>query len=59
MMGGDSVLSVAMFFAGCIGSMCALYLRRIAQTLDDQVRLVRDIDKRVVKCESRLEGLNR
>jgi len=53
------MLSISMFFAGSVGSMCAIYLRRISRALDGQIMLVRDIDKRVVRCESRLEGLNR
>ena len=55
----EMVLSTSMFFAGGVGSMCALYLRRISNTLDKQAEMVSDIDKRVVRCESKIEGLNK
>jgi len=54
----EIVLAVSMFFGGGIGTMATLYLSRIAQTLDKQIELVRDIDKRVVKVETRIQGLN-
>lgn len=48
-----------MFFAGGVGSMCAFYLKRISTTLDAQAKVVTDIDKRVVRCESKIEGFQK
>lgn len=53
------VLSLSMFFGGAVGSLCVLYLRRISSTLDAQALIVADIDKRVVRAETRLAGLNK
>ncbi len=47
----DQILAISMFFSGGVGSICMLYLHRIASVLDEQARLVRDMDKRLVSCE--------
>jgi len=55
----ETMLSISMFFAGGVGSMCAFYLKRISTTLDAQAKVVTDIDKRVVRCESKIEGFQK
>ena len=51
----EVILSVAMFFAGGIGALCAMYLQKISRTLEAQAALVADIDKRVVAVETRMK----
>jgi len=46
-----------MFFAGFVGSICTMYLKRISGTLERQSMLVADIDKRVVRVETKLTDL--
>jgi len=55
----ETLLAVSMFFAGGIGSMAILYLKRISVTLDRQIEFVADIDRRVVRVETKMIVLNK
>jgi len=51
----EMMLFVFSVSAGAVGSVCLLYLRRISAGIEEQVKLVRHIDKRVVALETKSE----
>jgi len=49
----EIILAIAMFFAGGVGTLVIMYISRIANGMDKMVILVTDIDKRVVRLETK------
>jgi len=49
----EIIVSLSMFFGGGIGMLVVMYISRISTAVEKVVTLVADIDKRVVRLETK------